>query len=404
MIYTFAELKAAERVRAGGKGAVLAQLYQLEFRVPNGFVITAEAFEGENLRIEAWQGVRQRLAQLRAEGARGFAVRSSALSEDGVRASFAGGFESVLGVQTNEAVQQAIGRVYASRRGERVQAYSEAHGLGGAHQMAVVVQRLVQPELSGVLFTADPVTGSRTTMIGNAVYGLGDQLVSGDVNPLSFTLQRPKGTYNGPAQIEPFAERLYHLGERLEELLGAPQDIEWAIAEGKLYLLQSRPITTIEHGFLDTCPAKSEKVTNPESTNPPIHQSTNHHSPLTGEWNDSYLGDYLWTNTNFGEALPDVMTPFTWSIMQVYLKNNALGIETERFPLGGNIAGRLYMNVSFFVSFIESVGLPRQKMPAVHHRNVWRLTAVRSKFPPFPSPVGTSCTPLRLSFGGAFGW
>jgi len=67
--------------------------------------------------------------------------------------------------------------------------------------MAVVVQRLVQAELSGVLFTADPVTGSRAMMIGNAVYGLGEQLVSGEVNALSFTLQRPKGIYDGPADL-----------------------------------------------------------------------------------------------------------------------------------------------------------------------------------------------------------
>lgn len=180
-------------------------------------------------------------------------------------------------------------------------------------------------------------------MIGNAVYGLGEQLVSGEVNPLSFTLQRPKGAYDaydGPADtscvstsLQPFARQLYRLGERLEEALDGAQDIEWAIADGKLYLLQSRPITTLQA-----------------------------HNPATGEWNDSYLGDYLWTNTNFGEALPDVMTPFTWSIMQVYLKNNALGIESESFPLGGNIGGRLYMNVSLFVSLIEGLGLPRQKM------------------------------------------
>jgi len=119
---------------------------------------------------------------------------------------------------------------------------------------------------------------------------------------------------------------LYRLGERLEEALDGAQDIEWAIAEGKLYLLQSRPITTLQA-----------------------------HNPATGEWNDSYLGDYLWTNTNFGEALPDVMTPFTWSIMQIYLKNNALGIESESFPLGGNIGGRLYMNVSLFVSLCFSI-------------------------------------------------
>ena len=98
-------------------------------------------------------------------------------------------------------------------------------------------------------------------------------------------------------------------------------------------LLQSRPITTLRG-----------------------------HNPATGEWNDSLTGDYLWTNANFGEAFPDVMTPFTWSIAQVFLRSNGYLVEDMPFPLVGNIAGRLYMNLSVGISAIDALGLPREKV------------------------------------------
>jgi pyruvate,water dikinase len=86
------------------------------------------------------------------------------------------------------------------------------------------------------------------------------------------------------------------------------------------------------------------------------------HNPATGEWNDSLTGDYLWTNANFGEAFPDVMTPFTWSIAQVFLRSNGYEIEAMPYPLVGNIAGRLYMNLSVGISAINALGLPREKI------------------------------------------
>jgi pyruvate,water dikinase len=117
--------------------------------------------------------------------------------------------------------------VRRSRHNTRVQAYSQAQGLGEAeHEIAVVVQRLIRADFSGVLFTADPVTGDLMRMTGNFVQGLGETLVSGQANPQTFTLARLKGTYSGPAELNRFASALYRNACRLEKELGGPQDIE----------------------------------------------------------------------------------------------------------------------------------------------------------------------------------
>src|SRR5690606_30540276 len=127
----------------------------------------------------------------------------------------------------------------------------------------------------GVLFTADPLTGSRSVMAGNFVRGLGEQLVSGAATGERFTLAWPKGAYDGPEALSRYARRLFRLGRRLALALGGPQDVEWAIAGGTVWLLQARPITTMQP-----------------------------YDPRTGIWNDSRGGDYFWSNSNFGEALP----------------------------------------------------------------------------------------------------
>ena len=309
----------------GGKGASLARLLRGGYPVPNGFIILPKAFAGDQLRMEAWVQVKSHLALLRREGKDvTFAVRSSALSEDSPQASFAGEFETVLDVDTDERVRKAIQAVRRSLDSERVRAYSEAKGVDAVHEMAVLVQRLVRADISGVLFTADPVTGSRNEMMGNFVYGLGEGLVSGEVEPFTFTLKRPKGKYDGPAGLKRFARKLYTLGKSLEEELGGPQDIEWAIAERKLYLLQSRPITTLQ-GY----------------------------NPVTGEFNDSLTGDYVWSCVNVGEAMAVVMTPFTWSMMRTAF--DELNILPGHSSVG-NIGGRLYQNVTVGISVLGALG------------------------------------------------
>jgi phosphohistidine swiveling domain-containing protein len=319
---------------AGGKGGTLARLYQAGYPVPDGFVILPAAFAGDELSPDAWTQIKARLNRLRRRDPHiAFAVRSSALSEDSARASFAGEFETVLDARTGGEIRDAIRTVRRSRRSARVQAYSRAQGIDTAHEVAVVVQRLVRADVSGVLFTADPLTGGRARMTGNFVHGLGDQLVSGEADAHRFTLERPKGRYDGPPALKRFARRLHRLGRRLEKELAGPQDIEWAIAGRRLWLLQSRPITTLIG-----------------------------HNPATGEWNDSLTGDYLWTNANFGEAFPDVMTPFTWSIGRAFLRSNGYEVGDMPYPLVGNIGGRPYMNISVGLSAIDALGLPRERV------------------------------------------
>jgi pyruvate,water dikinase len=221
-------------------------------------------------------------------------------------------------------VREAIHTVRRSRHSERVQAYSQAKGIEPLHDMAVVVQRLVRADISGVLFTADPVTGSHMHMTGNFVFGFGEELVSGEAEPHTFSFERPKGRYDGPAALERYARKLYRLAARLEKELDCPQDIEWAMADGKLYILQSRPITTLV-GY----------------------------DPITGVWNDSLTGDYLWSRNNFGEGRPDVMAPFTFSVSDKVWREVSM---LPGYSMAGNICGRFYANVSVSVSMLTAVG------------------------------------------------
>lgn len=333
MLHFLNALPATLFALAGGKGGALARLAQAGYPVPAGFVLLPTAFEGETLTPAAWAATQAALRQLRANRNVAFAVRSSALSEDSAQASFAGEFETVLDVATDTDIEQAIRAVRQSRHAQRVQAYSQAQGLDTAHDLAVVVQVLVRAEFAGVVFTADPVSGSHAHMVGNFVRGLGDQLVSGEANPQTFRLQYPNGKYAGPPELQRYARSLFQLARRLATELDAPQDIEWAVADGKLFLLQSRPITTFRT-----------------------------HNHATGEWNDSYAGDYLWTNSNFGEALPDVMTPATWSLIQLFQAETFAMPIPGHHPMMGNIGGRFYLNLSLPASLFATLGIGRERM------------------------------------------
>lgn len=329
-VKSFQELTPEFQSYAGGKGGMLARLFQGGYPVPEGFVIFPSAFQGERLTEKAWSEILVFLNAIRKnnEGVL-FAVRSSALSEDSAQASFAGEFETVLNVGTDHEIQEAIYTVFRSRQSERVKAYSSVQGIEESHQIAIVIQLMVASEISGVLFTADAITGSFANMIGNYVHGLGEQLVSGEANAYNFNFCRPKGEYEGPDEFKKYAVKLYQYALKLEKELGCPQDIEWAVAKGKLYLLQARPITTLTPGNLDTY-----------------------------EINESLGSDALWVNTNVGEAIPDVVTPLTWSLVR------ALDIESGFVPgyylWSGNICGRIYSNISQRLSAITALyGSPK---------------------------------------------
>lgn len=326
MVKGFKELSTELQLMAGGKGAMLSKMFQDGYPVPDGFVILPWAFQNEKLNDEAWKEIKAHLNRIREKHKdSSFAVRSSALSEDSAQASFAGEFETVLNVVSDDNIFEAIYEVFKSKYSDRVKAYSNVHGMEQAHQIAVVVQLMVQSEISGVLFTADPITGSHASMSGNYVYGLGEQLVSGEANAYAFSLTRPKGKYEGPDEFKKYALELYKYASKLEKKYGGPQDIEWAVGKGKLYILQARPITTLKTGNRDTY-----------------------------EWNDTLDGDYLWTNTNVGEAMSDVFTPLSWSIIRL-LDEEQMTIPGY-YLFSGNICGRAYTNLSYALSLYPAFG------------------------------------------------
>lgn len=346
-VYDFQTLPPALFGAAGGKGGTLARLFQAGYPVPGGLVVLPSAFEGHTLTPAVWAAVLAHLPHLRGPANAALAVRSSAAAEDSAQASFAGSFETVLNVHTEAELRAAIETVFRSQSAARVQAYAAA--LAVAEEMpgmAVVVQRMVAAEHAGVLFTADPVSGSHAALVGNAVRGLGDRLVSGEADALAFRLARPHGRYSGPPELRRYARQLFTLAQKLEADLDGPQDIEWAAAGGRVALLQARPITTLRT-----------------------------HDPATGEWNDSLGGDYLWTNTNYGEAVPDVMTPATWALLQLFMDELLPLRVPGRHPVVGNVGGRFYMNLSVMAALFSTLGIARARVLAEIEEFYGRLPA-----------------------------
>lgn len=230
----------AQRELVGGKAAGLAALIRLGERVPDGFCVTTEAHRrGEVPRAEV-------LAAYERLGGGPVAVRSSATAEDLPDASFAGQHDTFLAVEGADDLLAAILACWGSLHTERASAYRDAAGV--AHdtvRMAVVVQRMVDAEVSGVLFTANPLTGSRSESVVDAAAGLGAALVHGAVAADHYVLDATDPEERGCLALARLKE-LREAGELLQRQLGAPQDIEWAYdRDGTLWLLQSRPITTL---------------------------------------------------------------------------------------------------------------------------------------------------------------
>jgi pyruvate,water dikinase len=253
----------------GGKGASLAAMTAFGLPVPPGFVILSWVLEsavdtvalrglaaaGDHVAAEALVGgaepPREEVLAAYAELGEGLvAVRSSACAEDSEAASYAGQQETFLNVLGGAEVCRRVVDCWASFFSERALFYRSRKGSLDDLRMAVVVQRMVEPRKSGVLFTVDPVQRRRDRMVIEATYGLGEQVVSGRVTPDHYVVDRagaptrehlPNGGVLDGDELAALAE----LGRSLEETFGGPQDVEWAIADGELYLLQSRPVTTL---------------------------------------------------------------------------------------------------------------------------------------------------------------
>jgi rifampicin phosphotransferase len=225
----------------GSKAAGLAALIRAEENVPDGFCVTTNVFRRGELRHGVVLGAYRQL------GGGPVAVRSSATAEDLPGASFAGQHETVLGVSGEDELITAIRTCWRSLDTPRAIAYREARWTADEPAaMAVVVQRMVDPAAAGVAFTANPITGTRTEFVIDAVAGLGTSVVDGSAAADHYVLSdgRPV-TAVGCLSAEQL-EELRRTGRRIERSLGGPQDLEWAFdRRGKLWLLQARPITTI---------------------------------------------------------------------------------------------------------------------------------------------------------------
>ena len=271
------EIGEADRLHVGGKAFVLARLRQAGLPVPDGFVVAADEVIGEG-------GETALLSAAARLGGR-VAVRSSALVEDTAEASFAGQYRTLLDVSA-EALVPAVEAV--RRSAEAAAGYARVMGLavdGSLTVPAVLVQRFVEPRAAGVVFTRHPAEPD--AMLVESHPGRGEAVVSGSVRPDRYVLDRETGALReGPATGSlpaPDLATVFRLARRVEDLLGGPQDVEWAVSSGGVVLLQSRPIT-----------ARGEAPRDPRLRR--------------------------LTRANVGEVLPDPVTPLTASTVVALLE------------------------------------------------------------------------------------
>jgi len=300
----------------GGKGAALAKLGALGFDVPPWFAVPPETTFSTTELADARNALGPGLS----------AVRSSGTMEDGTGHSFAGQFESYLEVPAAQ-IGGKIDQVRASANSAAIASYCNEHKLPNPSPPTVLVQRMIVPRCAGVAFSADPVTGHRGHAIISAVIGTGEKLVSGEVDGETWKLDRFGKIIEQPPKpilAHKDATDIARLARRCEAACGAPQDIEWAIdREDKLWLLQSRPITTIAK-LPD--PADALRV---------------------------------WDNSNIAESYGGVTTPLTFSFARrIYesayrefcilmaVPESRIARSDDVFPqMLGLIRGRVYYNL-----------------------------------------------------------
>lgn len=397
---------SAQLTQVGGKGASLARMAAADLPIPRGFHITTAAYRrfveenelqekilaaASSASADDPRALEEAASQISLMFAQGtipselataishayaelggsdlpVAVRSSATAEDLPDLSFAGQQESYLNMRGEAAVIDAVKRCWASLWTARAIGYRARHKIDSEEvSLAVVVQELVSAEAAGILFTAHPLTGARDQLMMNAAWGLGEAIVGGQVTPDTLvvektsgtiieqhiaekdvmTVRTPTGTREEPVPVDKRSiavltaeqvKELAQLGVRIEEIYGQPMDIEWALQGDRVFIVQARPITT-----LSDAPTATEV------------------------WNDSLSSDALWTNGNLGEAVPDVMTPCTWSLVQMFMSEatssmSAPGIRAYQ-PIG-NIGGRFYLNMSLITTIAQAFGMGRKRLKA----------------------------------------
>ncbi len=328
----------------GGKAKALANLANVGCEIPPWFAVTEldESIEEEIIRS--------------AEdlGAEFFAVRSSARGEDGVEHSFAGQYDTFLYVEKDDLIKK-ISNVRESDQSDHLQTYQSSKEIDHAHKPTALVQAMLVPDTSGVAFSADPVSGNRSHAVVSGLWGTGSALVSGEADADAWTVDEdyqivekniaskthqhladpgsgegvslaevPEDKRDAPCLDDAEVIGVANLARMCAEHFGCPQDIEWAIDGGKLYLLQSRPITTLPHV--------------PDPT-----------LPLT-----------VWDNSNIAESYSGITSPMTFSFAErayehVYrefckilsVPNKRIKANDDVFPnMLGHIHGHVYYNLN----------------------------------------------------------
>lgn len=314
----FNELTRSDVPIAGGKGANLGEMTQAGIPVPPGFVVASTAFDrfleasGLSRQIEERIGALEventaelrrasvelnravmdaempaeiveeigeayaRLAAEAGEDAPFVAVRSSATAEDTAETSFAGMNETYLNVKGKGELIESVRKCWASLYGMRVIYYRRKNEIPEERMsIAVVVQRMVNSETAGVMFTVNPTDGDPSILVVEGAFGLGDSVVSGSVSPDNYAVSRdsleivrrniavkafmnvrgpdggverrdlPEDKAGSPALTDDQVREIAGLGRRIHDHYGSPQDIEWAIEEGRVYIVQSRPVTAL---------------------------------------------------------------------------------------------------------------------------------------------------------------
>lgn len=265
--------------RFGGKAAGLATLRRLGLDVPVGFVIADASADG------ALDDAVDRFRRMAAAGTTPVAVRSSAVGEDGADHSFAGQYDTVLGVDSVESFTAAVRTCAESVTSQRASSYS-GHVTATMH---VVVQQMVDARAAGVVFTADPATARRDLMVIDAVAGLGEALVDGSASPDHVVLNADGSTAvhevgSVPVLTPEDIAAIRSGALRAEHHWGRPLDLEWAIdRSGTLWWLQARPITTL--------PGDLNEMD----------------SPVAGD-------NHVYTRCNIGEMMPGAFCPLTASV------------------------------------------------------------------------------------------
>ncbi len=389
---TFDEITTGDLDAVGGKGLSLGLMARAGLPVPPGFCLTSAAhrrLRGQSPRVDDALAVDISQAYCRlGEGA--VAVRSSATAEDGTESSFAGQQETILGVEGEGHVLDAIALCWASLDSERAVAYRQKQGVEEAGlAMAVVVQRLVPAEVAGVLFTVDPLDPEGKRMLVEASWGLGETVVSGKVTPDRYLLDRltgnlleqhisqktvmltgdgqsevPPDKQNAPCLDEDRLSELAGLARKVEAFYGDARDVEWAWAEGRFWLLQARPITTISA-------VEREKVRREEM------------AALAAK---AARDGTVWARFNLAEILAEP-TPMTWSVVSLFMSGQG-GFGLTYRDLGYNpdpsldeigvydlVCGRPYCNLS------REPLLYNRGQPLEHPFELLKATPSRALYP-----------------------